>query len=253
MVYKRAVTAGRVCKGLWMSSGIFGRLGAAPAHVVKLLALLSPLLLPALAGCTTAEGTNAFATPATFEREVMTSTLQGLDIVPQTATKPVDQTRAPLVMPKQMAQLPSPTKEGDNPVLPTDSDNPQISTAGLTKADIDHLRNARVVDLNSISGRPLTDTERKQLTARMVAANMQVSTNGSRALTLPPEGYFTSYRGQDAICLAKDGSLVSLKDPKCPDEIKKAMAKDGPAGLGIDAAIQRDTYNMKHGLDANGQ
>ena len=60
-----------------------GRFLSVPSAALKLLALLSPLLLPALAGCTTAEGTNAFATPATFEREVMTSTLQGLDIVPQ--------------------------------------------------------------------------------------------------------------------------------------------------------------------------
>jgi hypothetical protein len=239
---------------MWMSSDKSGRRAAVPAAVLRLLAVLSPLLLvPALSACTTAEGTNAFATPATFEREVMTSTLQGLDIIPKDSKKPDDQTRAPLVMPKQTAQLPPPTKGGrDLAMLPADSSNPQINTAGLTQADLDRLRNARVVDLNSLAGRPLTDSERKQLTARMQAANMQVSENGNRPLTLPPTSYFTSYQGKDAICLAKDGTLVSLKDPKCPDEIKKAMHRDGPAGNGIDAAIAQDTYNMKNGRDANG-
>ncbi|MDR3476126.1 MAG: hypothetical protein P4M09_31160 [Devosia sp.] len=237
-----------------MSSDKSGRRAAGAAAVFKLLAVLSPLLLPALSACTTAEGTNAFATPATFEREVMTSTLQGLDIVGKDSKKPDDQTRAPLVMPKQTAQLPAPTKNsGDVAMLPADSNNPQINTAGLTQADLDHLRNARVVDLSSVAGRPLTDAERKQLVARMQAANMQVSENGSRALTLPPADYFSSYHGKDAVCLAKDGTLVSLSDPKCPDEIKKAMRRDGPAGNGVAAAISRDTYNMKNGLDANGQ
>src|SRR3569833_2990594 len=113
---------------------------AAVSAAIKLVALLSPLLLPALAGCTTAEGTNAFATPATFEREVMTSTLQGLDIIPQTEKKPDDETRAPLVMPKQTAQLPTPTKAGAASSLPADSNNPQINTAGLSQADLDKLR-----------------------------------------------------------------------------------------------------------------
>jgi len=226
---------------------------AGPSAVLKLLALLSPLLLPALAGCTTAEGTNAFATPATFEREVMTSTLQGLDIVPQDVKKPDDRTRTPLVLPKQTAVLPPPQKDTQVASLPANSDNPQISTAGLSQADLAHLRNARVVDLNSLSGRPLTDTERKQLTARMQAANVQVATNGDRPLYLPPPSYFTDYQGKDKICLAKDGTLVSLSDPKCPDDIKKAMRREVATGNGVDSAIQRDTYNMQHGLDANGQ
>ena len=236
-----------------MSSGNIGQRMASPAGIMKLLVLLSPLLLPALAGCTTAEGTNAFATPATFEREVMTSTLQGLDIVPKDEKKPTEQTRAPLVIPKQTAQLPPPTNGNAASVLPQDSDSPQINTAGLSQADLDKLRNARVVDLNSMAGRPLTDAERKQLTARMQAANMQVSSNGNRALTLPPTSYFTNYKGKDAICLAKDGTLVSLTDPKCPDEIKKALRREAPQSSGVDAAIAQDTYNMKHGLDANGQ
>jgi len=225
---------------------------AAVSAAIKLVALLSPLLLPALAGCTTAEGTNAFATPATFEREVMTSTLQGLDIIPQTEKKPDDETRAPLVMPKQTAQLPTPTKAGAANSLPADSNNPQINTAGLSQADLDKLRNARVVDLNSVSGRPLTDAERKQITARMQAANMQVAERGDRPLILPPTSYFTGYQG-NVVCKAADGSLVALNDPKCPDTIKKAMQKQGPGGNGIDSAINRDLYNAQNGLDANGQ
>jgi len=235
-----------------MTSDNTGRRAANLFAVLKPLAALSLLLLvmPTLSACVTAEGTNAFATPATFEREVMTSTLQGLDVLPQDEKKPDTQRRAPLVLPKDTAQLPAPGKDAAVASLPADSDNPTINTAGLTQADLDHLRNARVVDLNSLAGRPLTDEERKQLTARLQAANVSVSTSGNRPLTLPPVSYFSSYKGKDAICLAKDGTLVSLSDPKCPDEIKKAMRKAGPDGRGIDAAIAQDTYNMKNGISS---
>jgi hypothetical protein len=230
-----------------------GRFLSVPSAALKLLALLSPLLLPALAGCTTAEGTNAFATPATFEREVMTSTLQGLDIVPQEVKKPDDRSRTPLVLPKQTAVLPPPQKDVQVASLPANSDNPQISTAGLTKADLDHLRNARVVDLNSLAGRPLTDVERRQLTARMQAANMQVTASSDRPLYLPPPSYFSDFKGADKICLAKDGTLVSLTDAKCPDQIKKAMRREVQMGNGVDAGINQDLYSAANGKDANGQ
>ncbi len=36
-----------------------------------------------LSACTTTEGTNAFTDFGTFEREVMTSTAQGIGLVPQ--------------------------------------------------------------------------------------------------------------------------------------------------------------------------
>jgi hypothetical protein len=219
-----------------MISDNTGRRAAILGTLLRPLAALSLLLtLPLLAACTTTEGTNAFATPATFEREVMTSTLQGLDIVPQEEKKPDNTRRAPLVLPKNTAQLPAPGTSIATAALPADSDNPTINTAGLTQADMDHLRNARVVDLNSLAGRPLTDVERRQLTARMQAANIHVSEAGTRP-------------GKDSICLAKDGTLVALNDPKCPAEVKAAMRKDGPVGQDINGAIEQQQYNMKHGI-----
>jgi hypothetical protein len=232
-----------------MISDNTGRRAAILGTLLRPLAALSLLLtLPLLAACTTTEGTNAFATPATFEREVMTSTLQGLDIVPQEEKKPDNTRRAPLVLPKNTAQLPAPGTSIATAALPADSDNPTINTAGLTQADMDHLRNARVVDLNSLAGRPLTDVERRQLTARMQAANIHVSEAGTRPLTLPPVSYFSNYKGKDSICLAKDGTLVALNDPKCPAEVKAAMRKDGPVGQDINGAIEQQQYNMKHGI-----
>jgi len=209
--------------------------------------MVAILMLPALAACTTAEGTNALVDPGTFEREVMTSTLQGLDIVPQDAAKPDPTRRAPLVMPKQVAQLPPPTPgSGAATALPADSDNPQVSTAGLSAADLQRLRNARVVDLRSLDGRPLTDTERKQLTARM-AASTQVASGTSRPLTLPPTSYFSSYKGRDTICRAKDGTLVALSDARCPVEIRKAMGREAPVGVGVHNSISSDLGNMSAG------
>lgn len=219
---------------------------AKPALAVALL-----LLAPALAACTTAEGTNALVDPATFEREVMISTLQGVALVPQDDKKPDPTPRAPLVLPKQVAQLPPPTK-GASAALPVDSANPQINTAGLSAADLERLRNARVVDLRSVSGRPLTDAERRQLTARMQAANMQVSANGNRPLTLPPESYFSDYKGRDTVCRADDGTLVALTDKRCPAKIRDAMRRDMGTPMGVDQSIKRDMYNMQNGISPNG-
>ncbi|HVW92432.1 MAG TPA: hypothetical protein VHB74_07475 [Devosia sp.] len=227
-----------------------GRLAARWTALVKpVLGLAVVLLLPALAACTTAEGTNAFATPATFEHEVMDSTLQGLDILPPDPPKPDPTPRAPLVMPKQVAELPPPTKD-DVAGLPKDSDSPQVSTAGLSQADLAKLRNARVVDLQSLDGRPLTDAERRQLTARMAAAT-QVASSASRPLTLPPTSYFSSYKGKDAVCRASDGTLVSLSDSRCPAQIRKALARDLTPTQGVDQQINTETYDMANGIDPN--
>ncbi len=96
-----------------MSSDIYGRRTAYLAAILRPLAALSVLLvLPLLSACVTAEGTNAMVDPGTFEREVMTSTLQGLDIVPQEQKPVSNERRAPLVLPKQTAQLPAPVKPG---------------------------------------------------------------------------------------------------------------------------------------------
>ena len=230
-----------------MSSETSGRHRAVLAAMARPLAALSVLLvLPLLSACVTAEGTNALVDPGTFEREVMTSTLQGLDIVPQDSKPVSNERRGPLVLPKQTAQLPAPVKPGSQggATLPTDSDNPQINTAGLSDADLQRLRNARVVDLRSLSGRPLTDVERKQLTARMQAANVNVASSASRPLTLPPEQYFSDYNGKDTICRANDGTLVSLRDAKCPQQIRDAMRHQGPAGGSVDAGINSDMTSL---------
>src|SRR5690606_22189402 len=86
--------------------------------------------------------------------------------------------------------------------------------------DLKRLRNARVVDLRTLSGRPLTDAEARQLTARMTAAQLK---SGPRPLYLPPDEYFTTVGGKDTICLAKNGELVPLDDAACPEEIRKAL------------------------------
>jgi hypothetical protein len=177
-----------------------------------------------LAGCTTTEGTNALQDAGTFEREVLTSTLRGVGVLNK-QTKPDDETtRAPLVLPRSTASLPAPT-QGAATQLPPDSSNVQIDTSNLSDADLQRLRNARVVDLRSLGGRPLTDAESAQLTARMTAANMQVTANANRPLYLPPDEYFSTVGGQDLVCLAANGSLVKLDDPNCPPEIRAALSR----------------------------
>ena len=173
----------------------------------------------------------------------MTSTLQGLALVPQDQKPETNQRRAPLVLPKETAMLPPPTKD-ESALLPKDSNNVQINTAGLSDADLQRLRNARVVDLHSLSGRPLTDTEARQLTARMSAANFSGATN--RPLTLPPEEYFTTYKGKNLVCLAPNGQLVALNDPSCPDAIRKALRKGGPNSGGVDASINSQLTSLKN-------
>lgn len=216
------------------------------AAALKPLAALSlMLLLPALAACTTSEGTNAFVDPSVFEHEVMDTTLQGLDILPQPPAKVDKKDRAPLVLPKNMAALPPPTTSVPHG-LPTDSDNPQINTAGLSKADLQHLRNARVIDLQALDGRPLTDAERKQLTARLAEAH--VAANTTRPLTLPPVSYFSDYKGKDAVCKAKDGTLVALSDKRCPVKIRNAFHPDMGPAQSIDTQMNAQQYDMQNGL-----
>lgn len=184
----------------------------------------------ALSACTTTEGTNAFTDFGTFEREVMTSTLQGVGMVPREEKEETNQRRAPLVLPKKGQALPAPTEDVETAMLPKDSDNPQIDTTGLTDADLKRLRNARVVDLHTLSGRPLTDEEAKQLTARMTAARLQT---GPRPLYLPPEEYFTHVEGKDFVCQTKAGQIVPVDHPDCPYEIKQVIKKVQPQSGGI--------------------
>ncbi len=191
--------------------------------ILKLfLAGASLLLALNLAGCVTVEGTNAFVSAETFEREVATETLKGLGIIEREKKEEIKTPRAPLALPKDDTILPPPTK-AKTAQLPKDSDRVQIDATGLTEEDIKRLRNARIVDLRALSGRPLTEAESRKLIARMKAARIEMAQNVERPLYLPPDEYFTVVGDVNLICLAKNGELVSLKDPRCPPEIRKAL------------------------------
>jgi hypothetical protein len=184
---------------------------------------LGLILSAGLAACTTTEGTNALSDVGTFEREVMTETMKGMGMMEREEKDENIQPRGPLVLPKTAA-LPPPVDEKTDTAdaqLPVDAKHAQIDTRGLTDDDIKRLRNARVVDLRTIDGRPLTDTEAKQLTARFKAARLS---GGPRPLYLPPEEYFTTVKGKDTVCLAANGELVPLDDKACPPQIRKALA-----------------------------
>lgn len=200
-----------------------GRLKVAPAASrIGLVAVAFALVAGALGGCTTVEGTNAMTSVATFEREVMTETLRGLGVINRTEKPELRQSRAPLVLPKDASALPTPAEEtAALAALPVDSDTVQIDTTGLTEEDLRLLRNARVVDLRSVSGRPLTEQEARQLTARMIAARRYT---GPRSLIVPPDDYFTTAsNGTELVCLAANGDLVAVTDRKCPAEVRRAL------------------------------
>ncbi len=176
-----------------------------------------------LSACTTVEGTNAMTDIATFEREVAIESMKGMGMLDREEKSENVTPRGPLVMPKSAALPPPPdpkaTKSAE--LLPKDSSAVQIDTSNLSETDLKRLRNARVVDLRSVSGRPLTETEAKQLTARMTAAQMK---SGPRPLYLPPDEYFTTVKGKDTVCLAANGDLVPLDDTACPPEVRKALS-----------------------------
>lgn len=186
------------------------------------VASIALLLAVGLGACTTVEGTNAFTSFDTFEREVATETLKGLGMMERETKETIKTARAPLALPKDPTAMPQPTKENPH-LIPQDSDKVRIDVSGLTDEDMSRLRRARVVDLRSLSGRPLTDAEAAKLTARMRAANVSITENSSRPLYLPPEEYFTTVNDQEFICLAENGDLVSLNDPACPAEIRSAL------------------------------
>jgi hypothetical protein len=188
------------------------------------LALVAGLTLSA---CTTTEGTNAMSDFGTFEREVMTETLVGLGGMPREQKEEPTSPRAPLVLPKDTKSLPAPTNETAVAQLPEDSDKVQIDASGLSEADISRLRNAKVVDLRTLSGRPLTDKEAQILTARMTAAQLKP---GSRPLYLPPDEYFTTVAGTEMVCATKSGELVPLEHKDCPKEIRDALKKSPVRG-----------------------
>lgn len=183
----------------------------------------------ALAGCTTMEGTNAMTDFGTFEREVLNETARGVGLVPGNAPKEdLTSARAPLVLPRDTANLPVPTTQVAAAQLPANSDTVQIDTTGLSAADIETMRKARVVDMRTLGGRPLTEAEARQLTAQMQQANMPVSANNQRPLYLPPAEYFTRVGDAQLVCRAASGELVSLRDERCPADVRRALQTRGP-------------------------
>lgn len=178
--------------------------------------------LSGLGACTTVEGTNALTDPTTFEREVASETLKGLGVIDRETKPVIKQARAPLALPKSNTPVTAPTDETDAELLlPEDSDKVQIDATGMTDEDIRRLRNIRVVDLRTVAGRPLTDEESQKLRARMIAS--RVRSESDRPLYLPPDEYFSTVGGQDLVCLAENGDLVTIEDPNCPEEIRTAL------------------------------
>jgi len=199
------------------------------------LAAMGLALALALSGCTTVEGTNAMTDVGTFEREVLNTTARGVGLIPGEAAKEdLTQARAPLVLPQSGASPPAPTVAVAAAQLPANSDTVRIDTTNLSEADMARLRNAKVVDLTTVAGRPLTEQEARTLTARMQAANMQVSVNGKRPLYLPPAEYFTRVGNADLVCAVGNGEVVAVNDPKCPESVRKALRaqQSGPQSTG---------------------
>jgi hypothetical protein len=226
-----------------MRNGLTGQRAALSAATRAGLVALGLLMTAGLAACTTVEGTNAMTDFGTFEREVMMTTARGVGLVPGEAPKdePTN-ARAPLVLPKSTAALPPPSTSLASQ-LPADSDRVQLDTSNLTEEDMRRLRNARVVDLRSLSGRPLTESEAKALTARMRAGNMAVSTNTTRPLYLPPDEYFTRVGQAELVCMNANNQLVSLADPSCPDEVRRALRPQGPGSSGSNSANMDATFD----------
>jgi hypothetical protein len=221
------------------------RLSAVTRTTLASFGLVSAL---ALGACTTTEGTNALTDFTTFEREVMTSTLVGVGMVPREEKEETNDRRAPLVLPKDASTLPPPGEDRRVAALPEDSDRVQIDTTGLSEDDLKRLRNARVVDLRTVAGRPLTEAETRKLTARMTAARLA---SGPRPLYLPPEEYFTTIDGQDVVCMTKQGELVPLTHKDCPYEIREAIGKTQPQSPGMLGGDPNRSLSESLGLDKN--
>lgn len=219
-----------------MRIGLTGQFSALSTVMRTGLAALGLVATLALAACTTVEGTNALTDFGTFEREVMNTTARGVGLIPGEPPKPEPTSaRAPLVLPKGNASLPAPTVATAAGQLPADSNTVRIDTANLTEQDIINLRNARVVDARSVAGRPLTEAEMRQLTARLQQNNMAVTANTQRPLYLPPEQYFTRVGDAQMVCRASNGELVSLNDNRCPADVRRQLQRPGPSGGSITA------------------
>jgi hypothetical protein len=221
MRYKRR----RHLEGRFMRIGLTEQRSAIRAVGRTASAAMAIVLALALAACTTAEGTNALTDFGTFEREVMSSTARGVGLIPgETAKEDLVNARAPLVLPASGQALPAPSTAAARAQLPANSDTVQIDTANLSEADLTRLRNAKVIDLRNVAGRPLTEQEARTLTARMQANNRDVAVNNSsRALYMPPDEYFTRVGDAELVCSIGNGEVVSLDDARCPEQLRKAI------------------------------
>ncbi|MEO7222940.1 MAG: hypothetical protein ABIY37_10740 [Devosia sp.] len=180
------------------------------------------LVAVGLSACTTTEGTNAFTDIGTFEREVMTTTAQGVGLIPREEKPDPTNPRGPLVLPKSGQALPAPTEDTAVAMLPEDSSDVKVDATGLSAADLERAKRTKVVSLQTPDGRPLTQAELKALTARM----KEFRVSKQRSIFTPPEQYFSvSSNQQDLVCLAASGELVSVNDPVCPPEIRAALLK----------------------------
>ncbi|MDB5622484.1 MAG: hypothetical protein JWR39_1047 [Devosia sp.] len=230
-----------------MRMGSSGPRAASKARTQFGMAAVGMLLSLALAACTTVEGTNALTDVGTFEREVMTSTARGVGLIEAAPAKEdLTQARAPLVLPRDASTLPTPTQSAAAQ-LPANSSQVRIDTANMSEADLARLRNAKVVDMRTLSGRPLTQQESTALTARMQGANMQVTANNKRPLYLPPDEYFARVGNADLLCRTPSGEVVSLRDSRCPADVRRAIEAQQPQvtspgilGRGSDAKLDLD-------------
>lgn len=208
-------------------SALTGRL----AHTGRLAWIAAGLGSAALlSACTTVEGTNALISAETFEREVMTETLQGIGILPRENTKEaLNAPRGPLVEPPDPNLLPPPS-ESMASLLPEDSDRPLLDPTGLSEEDLRMIRGAKVVDIDIGTGRALTPQEAQILTARLRdyrAHQFERTAQSDFPLEMPPLHLFTNVGGIDFVCLAENGELVALDDPLCPPAIREALLNNG--------------------------
>jgi len=159
MVYKARAGRARVGeKGSFMLSDLTGRRPTLKAVTRGGLLTVGIVLGLGLSACTTTEGTNAMTDVGTFEREVLTETMKGMGMMEREEKPETPERRGPLVLPKSTA-LPPPAdpKAAKTALIPEDSSRVQIDTSNISEADLKRLRNARVVDLRTLSGRPLTE------------------------------------------------------------------------------------------------
>lgn len=191
------------------------------ARRIVRLGLLAVSAALALSACTTVEGTNALTDVATFEREVLRSTLQGVGMVPQEEKQAISGQRGELVVPASGSTPPPPQQSVAE--IPQDSSSVVLDTQGLTTADLEALRSGQVISSSSVAGRPLTDAEARQLAARMAAYRRSQGMQ-QRSIYLPPESYFQRVGGQNLICQAANGSLVAVDDPNCPSDVRARIA-----------------------------